>query len=124
MDEQGESAEPQRDRWPPQDSRTWVITFGATLVANITTVLVVGAAVVLLHWERGMQPHHRLDASFWERQALLLGLGVALVAALLILRRRWSRDLDPGTARGLWIAIVLIVATALLVWIGAAAGIK
>jgi hypothetical protein len=123
MHEQGAGGEPQRERWPQQDSRAWVITFGATLVANLTTVLAVGAAVAVLHWERGMQPHHRLDASFWERQAVLVAVGAALVAALLIFRRWLVRD-SRGLERATWLLIVLIVSTALLAWIGAAAGIK
>jgi hypothetical protein len=122
MDEQGEGAEPQRDRWSPQDQRTWVITFGATLAANVATVLVVGAALAFLHWARGNQPHHRLGASFWGSNVVaLVGVTLTLLAARSLRRsggsnRWWIRVFVGGS--------VLIVLVVLLDVIGAAAGIK
>jgi hypothetical protein len=123
MSEQGEGAGTQRAGWSPQDSRAWVITFGATLAANLATVLVVGAALVLLHYMRGNQPHHRLGPIFWAEDAALLVIGAVLGVSVLRTRDQdgvFDRWLDRFSG----VVAVLFVLLGLLVLIGAAAGIK
>jgi hypothetical protein len=121
MNEQGEGTEPKRPPWSPQDSRTWIITFGAGLAANLATVLVIGAAVAYLHFARANLPHHRLPTEFWKLQAAVLGAMVVGGVVVLVLLRGPRGGLWARIASGL---IVLCLFLTLLVWIGAAAGIK
>src|SRR5215472_1536320 len=124
MDEQGGEAGSQRAPWSPQDSRTWIITFGAGLAANLATVLVVGAALVFLRVTRGGAPHHRLPAAYWQLTALGIVGGVGLVVVKVIVRRtergnRFGRFLARPWVGRLFIGLVSLgIGLQLLVWIG------
>jgi hypothetical protein len=120
MADQG-GTEPERGQWSRQDRRTWVVTFGATLAANLATVLVLGGALAVLRWTRGRQPHHHLGASYWVAVAGLIVLGAGV---LLVGRPAQGGVFDRWTDRSLWGIGALCLLTGILILIGAAAGIK
>ena len=124
MDEKEGESEPQRAPWSPQDSRAWIISFGAGLAANLATVLVVGAAVVALRWERGLEPHHRLNAAFWVSLALSALLAFGLVLVVLTRLQRRAGAVRPLPVRRILVGVVLAESFLLLLLIGEAAGIK
>jgi uncharacterized membrane protein len=109
--------EPQNGSWSEADRRMLMITIAGGLAANVGTVLIVGLAIVVLHYVRsGPQapggPWAVIGVAF-----VLSGLGGA-----------WLNASSQNPHRQRWVAGLVwtlpVVIVAFLVLVGLAAGVK
>ena len=129
MDEQSDGPAPLDEpalaadqRWfSPEDMRLLVITFCATVLANLVTVLLVGLAIVL-----NRVNHSTLEGSLLSTVVFLF-VGAGSIS-MLIRRLRWDRkhgNISPRYMNYMEITLAIITITIVaLTWIGFAAGIK
>jgi len=108
--------------WSPDDSKLLVITVAATVIANVVTVLFIGAAIALAHSFRPTRP------TSWPYFILLAMTAMATISVYMVvysLRRSGSkRDAYPGERAvkfalitvGLFSACLGLIFA--LVWIG------
>jgi hypothetical protein len=111
---------PEADKgWSGQDRRNLIIAIGGSLVANLATVLFVGAALALVHYSK----NHHGDILAGTLMTSVGGL-VVLILGIVLVRGR-------DTARWMvvvgWVLVALGVLDFLfvaLLWTGVAAGVK
>jgi hypothetical protein len=116
--------------WSEQDRRTLIITIVGTLAANISTVILVGGAIALAHWQRSGQTENAVIA------AGLGGVGLGLFFAVigLVFRRmaRWlAREPGPPVSNAMsWVGWGMIgvgclwALTEAMILLGVVAGVK
>lgn len=111
--------------WSEQDRRTLIITVGGGLAANLATVLLVGAAIALLHQTKGTTSGELVFALIFAAVSLaIMAAGYALFRGRPL--RRWQ---EPsiwryGVGWGIFIFGSAFLLEALLLLIGLASGVK
>jgi hypothetical protein len=112
---------PQAGRaWSEQDRRTLVITLTGTLVANVATVILVGAAIGFVHFAKHHGGHSSLLSSL-----VLCGFGLIVIALGIFVRRIDRDDRSLRVTGGLVFAMgLLLVVESVLFLTGLAAGVK
>jgi hypothetical protein len=110
------SKEDQGALWSREDTRLLLITFGATLAANIATVMVVGLALVVAHGSKHTSTRSLVE---WTIECAVC-LPVFTVA--FILRKAFG---DSRLLSGfITILTAFVLITLILIWIGRAAQIS
>jgi hypothetical protein len=112
-----DAAEPLLTRFTQTDRRLLIITIGRTVAANLATVLLVGLAIMAARFMK----HAHLGTADWIQVALLPILGLLLLTVSWVVRQT-----RPGIrvyCRGHLIALAVIAAFFLLVWVGLASGL-
>ena len=112
--------------WSEQDRRTLIITVGGGLAANLGTVILVGAAIALLHQTKGTTSGELVFA------LIFAAVSLAIMAAGYAVSRgrafgRPQRELSIwryGAGWAIFIFGSLFLLEALLLLIGLASGVK
>ena len=127
MPEPEPEPEPEQKHWSKEDMRLWIITFGATLAANIATVVFIAAAVSLLHFLIRQQPNHQLSGRDWVAATYGFIPGVLGLAFIWL---RWQKAFKGSATYWTWAPRMLLAISVIsvllfgLVFLGEAAGIK
>jgi hypothetical protein len=102
-----------RAAWSSADKRSLAISFGATLAANIATVLVVGIALVIAHTSRQVPTRYLVE---WTVLAVV-GLPIFMLGLLLRVIMGGSKYISLLLVPLMAITLIIVI----LIWIGRAA---
>lgn len=103
------------------DAKLFLITFAGTVAANIVTVLVVAAAIILDRPQNGApSPAGEVPAALISSAVGILGIIVCLIA----LRRKWGDLTTRLMISFLALSLSVLTMIFLLILLGDAAGVK